>query len=90
MASATTTKSKSTTRRRTAVQNVTTTPMALKQEKGRRRNNKARKAAGEPTVRAKAFWMPALGAKEFQALENGESVNLTFGTGRKVKVTCKA
>lgn len=68
---------------------VALSPVAIKAEQGRRRNNKARKAAGEPVVRSKQWFMPALTKADFKALLDGTEVTKEFGTGRVVTFTLK-
>jgi hypothetical protein len=55
---------------------------ALKQELGRRRNNKARRAAGEPTVRTKAYYLGAFSVKDVESLLAGETVRVEYKSGR--------
>jgi hypothetical protein len=62
---------------------------SIKAEIGRRRNNKARKAAGEPVVRSKQWFMPALTKADFAALLDGAQVTKKYTSGRVVTLTLK-
>lgn len=55
---------------------------ALSDERGRRANNRKRKANGEAKVRTKAYYLAAFSADEMKALEAGEKVTKTYGSGR--------
>lgn len=55
---------------------------ALADERGRRANNRKRKAAGKAKVRTKAYYLAAFSADEMKALEAGEKVTKTYGSGR--------
>ena len=55
---------------------------ALVDERGRRRKNKARRNAGEPVVRTKAYYLAGFSSDEMKALEAGEKVTKTYNSGR--------
>ena len=62
------------------------TSAALTAELGRRRNNKTR----DIKVRPKSFVFPKLTAADIKAIQAGELVTVTFGTGRVEVVGLKA
>ena len=61
-----------------AVETKTIKAKALVDERGRRRKNKTR----EVKVRTKAYYLAALSTEEMKALEAGEKVTKTYGSGR--------
>lgn len=67
----------------------TFTEKALKAEQGRRRNNKARRANGEPTVKAKGYVLPAMSGPQINTVLAGEPVVVTFKSGRVTAVSLR-
>lgn len=65
------------------------TAAALTAELGRRRNNKARRANGEPIVRATSYVLPALSKEVIERIQGGETVPVEFKSGRIVHVSLK-